>query len=235
LKSDLDSKTVFRRKTILQSKFICKILYRHIKLYHNKTEKLIIKKPPNNESSAKTNGDELSKLIVDTVSNIKNNKQRNKLFNLLLERELSAKLKDKDLELELKNKDLECASKINDIYENENKFHKKVVENAGQIVNKTMNMLTYATQNFKETPKLETLDSTTARKMLKHEVNGGKNIKVNDDQVAEYIAKISEAKILPKHLGNTLVSHYKKDDPNRQSIWTTDVNRIKFIAKTSDG
>jgi hypothetical protein len=27
LKSDLDSKTVFLRKTILQSKFICKILY----------------------------------------------------------------------------------------------------------------------------------------------------------------------------------------------------------------
>jgi hypothetical protein len=201
---------------------------KHIKICHFEEKKIV---------KNKRNDDELHKWIVDSVSNIKDTVQRNKLFNLLLEREVMSKIKDKELEYtsKLKDKDLECASKINNIYENENKFHKKVVENAGQIVNKTINMLTYATQNFKETPKLETLDSTTARKLLKHEVNGGKNVKVNDDQVAEYIAKISEAKILPKHLGNTLVSHYKKDDPDRQSIWTTDVNRIKFIAKTTDG
>jgi hypothetical protein len=200
---------------------------RHIKNYHNIDEKST-EKTKNNTSTIQMNDryNELNEMFVDLVFNIKDKNKRNDLFNLLLEREVASKMKDKELEL---------TSKIKDIYENENEYHKTVANNAGQIVNKTMNMLTYAVQNFKETPKLETLDSTTARKLLKHEVKGGKNIKVNDDQVAEYIAKISEAKILPKHLGNTLVSHYKKDDPNRQSIWTTDVNRIKFIAKTTEG
>jgi hypothetical protein len=44
-----------------------------------------------------------------------------------------------------------------------------------------------------------------------------------------------EAKILPKHLGNTLVAHYKKDTLKQQSLWTTDSNRIKFIVRTADG
>ncbi len=131
---------------------------------------------------------------------------------------------------------LDEKNKISNIYENENEFHKKIAVNAGQIVNKTMNMLTFAMQNFKETPQLEMLDSKTARKLLKHEVDNGKNKHmINNDKIAEYIAKISEAKILPKHLGNTLVSHYKKDDPNHQSVWATDVSRMKFITKTNNG
>jgi hypothetical protein len=212
-------------------------LHRHIKATHKKicadmntsnnsnvdsTYEMIEMAMNTDDKEVKTNMMKLIKMVLD---------EKNKLI------ETTTKMKDKELELtsKIKDKELELTSKIKDIYENENEYHKTIANNAGQIVNKTMNMLTYAVQNFKETPKLETLDSTTARKLLKHEVNGGKNIKVNDDQVAEYIAKISEAKILPKHLGNTLVSHYKKDDPNRQSIWTTDVNRIKFIAKTTDG
>jgi hypothetical protein len=134
------------------------------------------------------------------------------------------------------HKELEMTSKIKDIYENENEYHKKVVVNAGQMVNKTMNMLTYAMQNFKETPQLELLDSNTAKKLLKYEANDGKmKDKIDDNKVAEYIAKVSEAKILPKHLGNTLVCHYKKDDPNHQSLWATDVSRMKFITKTNNG
>jgi hypothetical protein len=97
-------------------------------------------------------------------------------------------------------------------------------------------MLTYAAQNLKESPKLEMLDSKTARNLLKYESDNGCLKKdLENDKIAEYIAKMSEAKILPKHLGNTLVGHYKHDDPNRQSLWTTDVNRVKFITRTNDG
>jgi hypothetical protein len=140
-----------------------------------------------------------------------------------------------DKDREMAYKDRETAEKIKDIYETENEYHKKVAVNAGQIVNKTMNMLTYAVQNFKETPQLEMLDSKTARKLLKYESSDGKpKNKLNDDQTAEYIAKITEAKSLPKHLGNVLVNHYKKDDPNHQSLWTTDASRMKFIIKIGD-
>jgi hypothetical protein len=167
---------------------------------------------------------ELDDLIFDSALKMKNKDKCKKMLKLYFNRETKTK-----------NREIELTAKINDIYENENRFHKKVVENAGQLVGKSMNMLTYAVQHFKDTPKLEILDSTTARKLLKHEVDNGKKDKINNDQIAEYIAKISEAKILPKHLGNTLVCHYKKDDPDHQSLWTTDVSRMKFIAKTTDG
>jgi hypothetical protein len=183
------------------------------------------------------------KCINTTNSVIENNDKDTEFTDMIMESIL--KIKDiekgkemmkcfvkKEANIQSKNKELELTAKINNIYENENKFHKSVVESAGQIVNKTVNMLTYAVQNFKDTPKLEMLDSVTARKLLKHEANDGKN---GDTQIAEYIAKISEAKILPKHLGNTLVAHYKKDTLKHQSLWTTDVNRIKFIVRTADG
>ena len=169
-------------------------------------------------------------VIVDSILKIKDNNKRKQAIKTFIEKE--NKLKDVENSLIVKNKELELTTKINNIYENENKFHKSVVENAGKIVNKTVNMLTYAVENFKETPKLEMLDSNTARKLLEYEANDGKKGNV---LVAEYIAKMSGAKILPKHLGNILIAHYKKDVLNHQSIWTTDANRIKFIVRTADG
>lgn len=49
------------------------------------------------------------------------------------------------------------------------------------------------------------------------------------------MARLSEAKNLPEHLSKILMSYYKKNDPNRQSLWTTDVTRLRFIIKSGDG
>jgi hypothetical protein len=191
---------------------------------HIKTIKCNKENKPVKSSGEKTNVESLCE-IMDIAMEIHNRDKRMKMIKLFIDEK--EKLRDKELEL---------TSKMKDIYENENEFHKKVAVNAGQIVNKTMNMLTYAAQNLKESPKLEMLDSKTARNLLKYESDNGCLKKdLENDKIAEYIAKMSEAKILPKHLGNTLVGHYKHDDPNRQSLWTTDVNRVKFITRTNDG
>lgn len=174
--------------------------------------------------------DKLIKIMVESISNIKDKKKMKEAIHLYIKREKKLITENKNREIELikknKNREFELATKINNIYENENNFHKSVVKSAGQMVNKTVNMMTYAAQNFKDTPKLEIMDSVTARKLLSFEGNV---------QVAEYIAKMSEAKILSKCLGNVLTTHYKKDITCQQSLWATDANRIKFIVRTSDG
>ena len=171
-------------------------------------------------------------MFVESMFKIKDVEKGKEMMKYYMRKEMDNKNRELELTTKVKDRELELTAKINNIYENENKFHKSVVASAGQIVKKTVNMLTYAVENFKETPKLEMLDSNTARKLLEYEANDGKKGNV---QIAEYIAKMSEAKILPKHLGNTLTAHYKKDVFNQQSIWTTDTNRIKFIVKTADG
>jgi hypothetical protein len=174
--------------------------------------------------------------VIKLAMTINDEDTKMKIIKMFLDEKAKSQARELDDTAKLKSKELELTSKMKDIYENENEFHKKVAVNAGQIVNKTMNMLTYAVQNLKETPKLEMLDSKTARNLLKYESeNGCLKKDLDNDKIAEYIAKMSEAKILPKHLGNTLVSYYKRDDPNHQSLWTTDVNRMKFITRTNDG
>jgi hypothetical protein len=182
-------------------------------------------KMPECKPEKKNTTDKFKDVIIDMALKTEDKKMGRQMVEIYID----SQLQKKDLEIEF-------TTKIKDIYENENEFHKKVAVNAGEMVNKTMNMFTYAMKNFKETPKLEMLDSNIAKKLLKYESTSEKIQKeLNDDEIAEYIARISEAKILPKHLGKTLVSYYKKEDPNRQSLWTTDINRMKFITKSDDG
>jgi hypothetical protein len=101
--------------------------------------------------------------------------------------------------------------------------------------NKSMNMLNYAMTYFKDAPKLEHLDQKTAREMLMYESENGKIIKTHtDENLPKIIAKINEMDRLHEHLGNNIVTRYKKDDPNKQSFWVSDVSRKKFIVNKDD-
>ncbi len=40
-------------------------------------------------------------------------------------------------------------------------------------------------------------------------------------------------KSLHKHLGDFIIGYYKKDDPSKQSVWTSDVARLTYIIKES--
>ena len=40
---------------------------------------------------------------------------------------------------------------------------------------------------------------------------------------------------LPEILGKAIVEEYKKDDPNDQSMWSSDVSRLTFIVKSVMG
>ncbi len=124
---------------------------------------------------------------------------------------------------------------IKDIYKDEVEYHKKLTNNAGNIVDKTISAFTCAVKNYKDAPKLKYLDSETAKNLLCQEKINGKITKMDNNKTAEYIAKLSEHDSLPKHLSNTLAEQYKTEDPKDQSIWTTDASRMKMIVKMSDG
>lgn len=137
----------------------------------------------------------------------------------------------KDRETKLKEKETE----IKKIYEVENEFHKKVVETSGQLIGRSMNMMNYAIKHFKETPKLLALEGASAKELLKYESNDGKiTRKIENNELPERIAKLNELSLLPKHIGNNIVTHYKKSDPSQQSLWVSDVSRTKFIVRDDE-
>jgi hypothetical protein len=121
------------------------------------------------------------------------------------------------------------------IYKKENEYHKRVAENAGKLIDKSMNMLTYAMTNFSDAPRLEYLDKETARNILKYESKDGEIIsRFKDENLAEKIATIDSFNRLPEHLGNNIVTHYRKKDQTTQSLWVADASRMKFIMKDDE-
>ena len=159
--------------------------------------------------------------------------------------EMMAKLSDKNDSIELlklyikkREKDIkyikEKDDEIKQMYKDEVEYHKKLTNNAGNIVNKTISAFTRAVTDYKDAPKLKLLDGKTANKLLCQEKIKGKSVKLDNNKTAEYIAKLSEQKILPKHLSNTLIEHYRADNPREQSVWTTDASRMKMIVKMDD-
>ena len=204
---------------------------KHIKVIHS------IEK--NNDSDA--DDDNVDMDLAEMMSKLPNKNDSVKLLKLYIKkrerdikhRENNAIKRENDAmkwEREIRAKDDE----IKRIYKDEVDYHKKLTNNAGNIVNKTISAFTRAVTDYKDAPKLKLLDSKTANKLLCQENINGKPVKLDNNKTAEYIAKLSEQKILPKHLSNTLIEHYKMDDPNEQSVWTTDASRMKMIVKMDD-
>ena len=176
--------------------------------------------------------------IVKHIKTIHSIEKKNKTTEFI---DILEKMPDKSesfrlLKVFLASKDeiREKDNEIKQIYKEENEYHKKLANNAGNIVDKTISAFTHAVTNYKDAPRLKLLDSKTANKLLCQEKINGKIVKLDNNKTAEYIAKLSEQKILPKHLSNTLIEQYKMGDPREQSVWTTDASRMKMIVKMDD-
>jgi hypothetical protein len=203
--------------------------YKHAKLKHNVSEKQPIKISTTDKKliNEKNDNDGIGNLAYDIAINL----GKDKLIDYLKQIDQLKESKNEEIKDIYKIKDEE----IKNIYKTENDFHKKVVETSGQLIGRSMNMLNYAMQHFKETPKLISLDKTSARELLKYESRDGQiTRKIENDKLPERIAKLNEMALLPKHIGNNIVAHYKKDDQTQQSLWVTDASRAKFIVRDNE-
>ena len=57
---------------------------------------------------------------------------------------------------------------------------------------------------------------------------------IHDKQFVDFVDEIinyHDQKILYKYIGNIIIKHYKKDNPEDQSMWNTDVSRLNYIVK----
>lgn len=180
----------------------------------------------------------------NTTCKIKKMKETEKITNTANEIEvLKYQMKIKDLECEIIKQKLELSlaksqgendkhKTVADIYKGENEFHKTLTVNAGNVIGKTVSALTYIMENYQKAPELKLLDNDTAIRLLKYETHDGKLTKlITGKTPLQYLLDLHENGKLISHLGNLIISQYKKIDPSDQSIWNTDSSRLTYVVR----
>ena len=129
---------------------------------------------------------------------------------------LKEKIRELSLQLELSN------TKVNNYehYKEEANYYKQMLMEAGGLVKKSVNALTYSITNYNNAPHIRTI-----------EVNDIKTFDNPDKEIVEDILSSYRHKTLNKYLGDLILKLYKKADPLDQSIWNTDTNRLTYIIK----
>jgi hypothetical protein len=167
---------------------------------------------------------------------------------------LKYQMKIKDLELQLVKQKLESAlvksqdeqdkcqtianiykdkyETVANIYKDENEFHKTLSVNAGNVLGKTVNALTFIMEKYNKAPELQLLDNETAKKLLTYETKDGKitNL-ITGKTPLQHLLDLHENNKLVQHLGNLIISRYKKPDPLDQSLWNTDASRLTYAVR----
>lgn len=126
-------------------------------------------------------------------------------------------------ETELLKKDLVIKDYEKEMYRREKEIHEKdkvFAQDIAKTVVKTtdtaVNGLTYAKKHYTKAPELKKLD--------KYELG-------SNDELVESLLFYSRKGTLPAYIGDFIIKFYKKDDPNNQSLWSTDLARLTFIVR----
>ena len=90
--------------------------------------------------------------------------------------------------------------------------------------NKTINVITYINENYPNVRPITMLTNIAARKMLKFDDTHGHSL---EDMIVFQYSKF----LLDQFIGDFIVSEYKKTDPNKQQIWSSNVQKLNFIVR----
>ena len=100
------------------------------------------------------------------------------------------------------------------------KYLKSLVDQAGSIAKTSVNALSYIHMNYKDAPLLEPINDYSIIK------RNNENLQIEDILLHYY----KDGKLV-EYLGNILVAHYKKEDPSEQSIWNSDCTRLSYVIR----
>lgn len=159
--------------------------------------------------------------IVDTDKDIRIKELENKCKMFEIEKQLlllKKELENKDKLIEEKNMQINLIKDQNTYIKNENDYHKDLVNSAGQIVQSSMNTMTYLLKNYNTSPILESLKDYTVLYNYK-----------NDEEFINNMLHYYEKGKIGQFLGDILLKHYKSDDPKKRPSRNTDTSRLTYI------
>jgi len=90
--------------------------------------------------------------------------------------------------------------------------------------NRTINIVAYVNDNFPNTKPISMLTNIEARKVLKFDETCGHSLE-------EMIVFQHSKFLLDQFIGDFIVNEYKKNDPTKQQIWSSNVQKLTFIVR----
>lgn len=101
---------------------------------------------------------------------------------------------------------------------NENKFQKQLIDSAGGIIKKSMNTLTYLLLNHNTAPQLEALPDYSI-------------ISKNTEFLINDLIHYHKKGTFNKYIGDFIIKQYKKENPNVQALWSSDIERLNYFIR----
>lgn len=113
-------------------------------------------------------------------------------------------------------KRIEDAKEHIDTLKYENEFQKHMINSAGGMIKKSMNTLNYLLLNYKNAPHITELDDYS---IISKSIN---------DLIKNLIYHYNK-NLLNKYIGDFIVRQYKKEEPEAQSLWSSDTDRLNYF------
>ena len=145
---------------------------------------------------------------------------------MVLKQKLEQYEKEAQLKSEQYDKDTRRYKKDVNYHMKETEYYKQLLREAGGLVKKSVNALTFAVDNYDAAPPIKTI---TVQEIDTFDDDNTEDN--NKKQIVEDILSAYKHKTLGKYLGDFIIKIYKKDDPKNQSIWNTDDSRLTYLIK----
>ena len=163
--------------------------------------------------------------------------EKNMIKEQLVEAKTQIKIisKEKEIQMDEAKKQIEIVYKekekrISEIKEHletlkyENQFQKQIINSAGGMIKKSMNTLSYLLLNYKNAPHIKGLPDYSI--ICKNITELVKNLTYYHDKnkLDKFIAKPRAGP-----LGDFIIKQYKREEPELQSIWSSDTDRLNYF------
>lgn len=106
-----------------------------------------------------------------------------------------------------------------------------ITTNSNNTINNTnnnqkiINVYNYVTKNYTNAEPIKMLNKQDVTKLLTIE---DKN---TEHSIEDFIIFNQSKRSLNQFIGDFIIKEYKKEDPNEQQIWATDVSRLSFLVR----
>jgi hypothetical protein len=155
------------------------------------------------------------------------------------------KLKKLEEQLNTEKSMRESSEKNNDFLKDLVKDQTKLVEQAGKIVDKTINMankkmnaLSILESNIKYVPILQKFEKSGINEIINEDNIIKEQYKKypyeKENHFPEHVIRCYKNDTILEYLSGLIVKEYKKTDPEKQAMWVTDIPRTVFVIAKED-
>jgi hypothetical protein len=151
-------------------------------------------------------------------------------------------------EIDKLEEQLKHSKELIDTLKSENSNLKSLVHNAGSIVKTSVSAMSYAMKNYSDAPAIKQIENCDKPSRSKNSfvlssdndevhystISFALSLSKDEQDTVKFMKKVIyeyKHKHLAAYLGNHIVRTYKKENPEDQSIWNSDTNRLTYLIR----